>query len=92
MEGEDQGSSQGAGTRLVQDQTCLRDNLLRRTWEEGGVSRSILFFVWKTTDTYLAFIHVHMLIISCCSLEGQIQTPSAGAERPFNFSLSIKFE
>ena len=39
-----------------------------------------------------------MLIITCCSLEGQThaqlleQTPSAGAQRPFNISLSIKFE
>lgn len=43
-------------------------------------------------------VHKRMLIITCCSLEGQIrtrmqaQTASAGAERPFNFSLSIKFQ
>lgn len=66
MKGEDQGGSQGAGARLVQDQGCLRDDLLRQAREDG---KSL--FVLE--DNRYA-IHAHMLIISCCSLEGQIHT------------------
>ena len=63
MEGEDQGSSRGAGTRLVQDQRCARDSLLRQAWEEG----KRLFCL---EDNRYA-VRVHMLIITCRSLEGQ---------------------
>lgn len=54
---------------LVQDQRLLS----RQAWEERGIS---VPFVCKTADRYSAVLHVHihMLIRTCCSLEGHLCT------------------
>ncbi len=57
VEGEDQGSSQGAGTRPVQDQGCLRDYLLRQAWEEGKHLRAFILFGGKQIDIQLLYVH-----------------------------------
>lgn len=86
VEGEDGGRSRDAALHCFRSGTVLRHRLLKQPGRRGRGDQQI--------HTCLLYTHIwmHMLIITCCSLEGRRCTrrcPNAGAAMLSVFLLSI---